>query len=234
MKLIIDRREILGLYYTLQDAAKKLDVGIDWLKKMVRERRVPSYMVIGHRTVSYADLDTIRSLAPGNRDSWFLPDGEDCAIDIEVKGYTVEQAARETGAPKTWVEELVSTGKIPGQRIGKTYVVFEEALPIIRDTPRPQQTTRKEDVVYRTHKGNPKAVPLPDERYQAIVSMRDNDGRSFAAIGRELGLSRERISRIYATAKGRMDLLKQRGVIDADGNPIRYNGEDNAANRNVA
>lgn len=229
--MTIDRREFLGLYYTLQDAAEKLGVGRDWLYKMAKMGYIQPYSAAGHLAVSDADFDSIRDLTPAARGTKFLPPLEK-PLEIKSIGLTIDQAAELTGAAKTWVLELVSTGKAPGQQIGKTWLVFEEALPIIRETPRKPRQTREEDQIeYYTHKGNPKVVPELNERYKAIVGMFDKEHKTFAQIGRELGISRERVSRIYATAKRRFELLVERGVIDANGNPIEYNGEDTTEGR---
>jgi hypothetical protein len=161
--------------------------------------------------LSIQDFPLIESLAPKNRGMVGLPEPAYRNSEKLEVGYTVEWAAAAADVAPEWVETLAEKGQILAQRFGRRWMILPGAIEQIRANPRP--TSRVAKIDYRTKTGQPmKILPL-DER-QKLIILEKLQGKSFSEIARELGVSREVPSRVFAMAKRRIRTLQQRGIFE--------------------
>jgi hypothetical protein len=206
------------LYYLLMDAAAQLGVGRDWLRRMVKIGQIPKRYVGNTFVVNDADIELARKLLPptaGKR----LPPAQFKGKSVQEVGYTLDRFAEMTELDSKQIAEWARDGLIDCQQLGHMWIIFPSALLQVDSlrTSIDVSTERKQELTYRTNKGNPKKIPPLDDVWKLIVELR-LAGKSFAEIGRDerVGKSRERTNKIYATVLQRVALLQQRGIVQVD------------------
>jgi hypothetical protein len=179
----------------------------DWLRRMIAAGHLPKRWFGKFYVLADEDLITIRDL---RQSEGRLPEPAYTGDAIDV-GYPVERAAALAGVGVEFVRYLAEMDKIHAQRFGRGWIVFPDAIEQIKAAP--QTTARRQAIDYRTKTGQPKPIPALTDRYKMVLRMY-LAGNSFADAARELGISRERPSKMFATIKQRVSLLRARGITD--------------------